>query len=139
MITGNGNQNRVSSDAVDTEVRDALRPLYPRPESFGAEYWRALETRIMSQLGGSVRTLEPARFWGVLERWSRVGIAAALLAVAGSAFVLGRARARESSLVYESFAAAATPESVIDPIHLVVTQPDRAIQRDAVYRLILSQ
>lgn len=125
------------SDSIDLGVRDTLRVLYPQPAALGGEFWDSLEARIMARVSGD-RSLDPVRFWSVLERWSRVGIAAALLAVAGSAAFLTSQRVDESLIAYENFTDSSTAEALIAPFELT-TQRDPSAQREAVYRFVLSQ
>lgn len=137
MEHGTGGSDMNDSDAADVGVRDVLRLIYREPAAFGQEYWNSLESRVMARIPVGVGGATDLRFWTVLERWSRVGIAAALLAVAGSAMLLTRERVRETRFAYEEYTESGEPEFLSAPLDLV-TQRDRGIQREAMFRLVLS-
>ena len=86
-------------EGSDSELGRLLRPLYEAPAE-GA-YWDDLQTRIMQR----VRTATPddmGAWWGVLERWARVGVAAAVVVAVISGALLLQHQAREARLAYEA-------------------------------------
>ena len=87
-------------DGRDEELALLLRPLYEAPEA--DEYWNGLHARIMDRVGGAGAVSAPAEWWHELNRWSRMGAAAAALlgALAGAAWL--QHRAAEARMAYEA-------------------------------------
>ena len=85
----------------DDELTRELRTLYAAPTD--AEYWRALEQRIMARLDASALA---ESWWSVPEQYIRVGLIAAGFAVIVAASLLLRTQSQYARAEYET---------VIDP------------------------
>lgn len=85
----------------DDELTNELRTLYAAPAD--AEYWRSLEQRIMARLDASAMA---DAWWSVPEKWMRVGLMAAGIAVIVAASLLLRTQTQYARAAYDT---------VIDP------------------------
>jgi hypothetical protein len=85
-------------DGRDEELARLLRPLYEAPAA--EEYWDGLHARILQRVGASGES--PAEWWYVLNRWRRMGAAAAALAAALAGAAWLQHRAAEARLAYEA-------------------------------------
>lgn len=84
-------------DGRDDRVTRLLRDLVAAPAE--AEYWTALEARIMTRVTGAAPQLD----WGQLfVSWARIGAAAAAIAVLAVGAVLVQTRASEARVAYEA-------------------------------------
>ena len=86
-------------DGRDEELARLLRPLYEAPAS--EEYWDGLQARILSRVGAA-GAAAPAEWWQVLNRWSRMGAAAAAVAAALAGAAWLQHRAAEARMAYEA-------------------------------------
>lgn len=131
------NQKSHDADALDAKTADLIRGLYSPPGGrANSGYWENLGARIMARAGQPVADV--GKWWLALEGWSKIGLAAAGIALAISGALLQKQWTDETSSAYEYVTTASAPEAVSAPIDLVTQQEPNA-QRDALMRLVLSQ
>lgn len=87
-------------DGRDEELGELLRPLYAAPAAEG--YWDDLQASVLRHVNLAAAPAPHTEWWHVLDRWSRVGAAAAavIAALAGAAWV--QHRAAEARMAYEA-------------------------------------
>lgn len=133
---------KIDGDALDPDLAADIRDLYLPPAVARGDlsYWSSLEQRIMARVNDPLFlvSLEPQRWWTVLEGWSRAGLVAAGIAVAVSAAMIQNQALDENSAVYEYVAATPAPEAFRPSVDLV-TQREVAAQNDAVIDYVLSR
>jgi hypothetical protein len=116
-------------DARDDDVQAGLRAVYAAPAA--ESYWAMLERRIMARVTAEGRR----EWWSYFPAWSRVGLAAAALALlVASAAAWQTQRAQERVAVQE----------VLDiPSELPILETSRAEpnarRREATLRFLISQ
>jgi hypothetical protein len=129
-------------DSLDASLAERARRMYqpPVPAGEASHYWVSLERRIMSRINDPafIAALEPAKWWTVLEGWTRAGLLAACVAVAVSAALIQNQALDENSAVYEYVSATAAPDALMPSVDLV-TQREPNVQRDAVIDYVLAR
>jgi predicted hotdog family 3-hydroxylacyl-ACP dehydratase len=86
------NENRGPELVRDDELTKELRAAYAAPAD--AAYWATLEERIMARIDAGV-------WWSVPERWLRVGLVAAGIAVIIAGSLLLRTQSQVSRMAYD--------------------------------------
>lgn len=83
------------NDIRDDDVNAALRAEYAAPAS--ASYWSTLERRIMARIGAEAKR----EWWSYFPSWSRVGLAAAALALLVAGIAAWQTREAQERVAYQ--------------------------------------
>jgi hypothetical protein len=88
----------------DDELTRELRAIFAPP--FDAAYWNVLEQRILARLETGA-----AEWWSVPDRWLRVGLIAAGIAVLVAGSLLLRTQTQVSRMAYDAIAEPAAADA----------------------------
>jgi hypothetical protein len=86
---------RIGRDDRDEHLTRALKDIYARPDD--VHFWDALQRRVLARLDD-----EELGWWQPFREWVQYGLVAAGLSALAAGLVLGRARATEARVAYET-------------------------------------
>jgi hypothetical protein len=113
----------------DDDLTRELAAIYAAPQE--AAYWSALERRILARVAAGDSTDE---WWSVPDRWLRVGLVAAGIAVIVAGSLLMRTQTRSSRMAaYETAMDSATTDA------FEVARRDRMTEEQATLRLLIGR
>ena len=114
-------------------VIEAVRELHAPPAS--PTYWTSLEQRVMQRIGTAAA---PARWWQVMNGWTRGGLVAAavLLLVVGA--LVARTRVDEIRTAFDSIIHPAQADSLTVPGG-VLADPDNGDSRGETFRDVITR
>lgn len=115
-------------DPRDEELRAALRVEYHSPD--GSSYWAFLERRIMARI-----TAEGSREWySHFPAWSRVGLAAAALALASAGIAAWQTRKTQDLVAWQELLESPTEMPMIES-----AGGERTSRREATLRYLITR
>jgi hypothetical protein len=94
-------------DSRDDELRTALRIEYGQPAA--DTYWAFLERRIMARI-----TAERREWWSYFPAWSRMGLAAAALALAAAGVAAWQTRKAQDLVAWQELLESPTEMPMIE-------------------------
>lgn len=110
-------------DGRDEELGALIAPLYRAPGD--ERYWDGLHARILQRVREAAPSLVPedgGEWWWVLNRWARMGAAAAVLAAVLAGALVVRHEAMESRLAAEAL----LNEPPTYTLHVAIQEPGQA-------------
>lgn len=87
-------------DGRDEALGELLAPLYAAPTAEG--YWDDLHASVLRHVSLAGAPMAQGEWWHVLDRWSRMGAAAAAVIAALAGAVWLQHRAAETRMAYEA-------------------------------------
>jgi len=115
------------------DVLEAAKSLYAPPAS--PTYWASLEQRVMTRIGNAQA---PARWWQVMNGWSRGGLVAAavLLLVIGA--LVARTRGDEIRTAFDAIVHPTQNDSLALPAG-VLADPDNGDSRGETFHDVIAR
>lgn len=114
-------------DPRDEELRTALRVEYGLPVA--DTYWAFLERRIMARI-----TSERREWWSYFPAWSRMGLAAAALALAAAGVAAWQTRKAQDLVAWQELLESPTEMPMIES-----AGGERSSRREATLRYLITR
>ena len=125
------------ADEGDAEVTAMLRDAYAAPAE-GA-YWNELESRIMSYIAEHrAPSGIPVNWWSDLASWAAPGMAAAALLLVAAGLLWSRQDQEDLRTTYEAVTESVGTVILPGAVQVVTAPHDRASQREATFRYVMS-